>query len=555
MADATQQATAELPDGDAAREWLGTMMLIRRFEERAGEMYAKAKVGGFLHLAIGEEATIVGAVRAMRDEDYLISTYRSHGHALARGSDPNRVMAELFGREDGVSHGRGGSMHMFDLESRFMGGYGIVGGNLPLAAGMALASDYQGRDEVTVCVFGDGASNQGTFGETLNLAALWKLPVVFMVTNNQFGMGTSIERHSAVTDLHRRGEGFGVPGMRCDGMDVVATREVMSEAIRRAREERQPILVEAITYRFRGHSMADPEEYRTKEQVAEWRKRDPINAFADRLVGEGVFDEGEPERMDEATIKRVDEAVAFADGSAFPAPESLYDHVYVLGDQVKGWYSVDERSAGVHKGEDERALAEADAGRRTATTRPSRRRAARTSAKKPADEAQAEETRKAEHDGRHALPRGAQPGAARGDAARRARVPDGRGHRRLQRRLQGHRRPARGVRREARARHADLREHDRRHGRRLRDDRAAAGRRADDDQLLAARDGPDRQPHGDDPLHVRRPGEGADGGPDAAGRRPPARPDALALPRGAVPARAGDAARRARRPRPTPRAC
>ena len=201
-------------------------MLIRRFEERAGEMYAKAKVGGFLHLAIGEEATIVGACRAMRDEDYLISTYRSHGHALARGSDPDRVMAELFGREEGVSHGRGGSMHMFDLENRFMGGYGIVGGNLPLAAGMALASDYQGLDEVTVCVFGDGAANQGTFGETLNLAALWKLPVVFMVTNNQFGMGTAIERHSAVTDLHRRGDGFGVPGLRCDGMDVVETYHV-----------------------------------------------------------------------------------------------------------------------------------------------------------------------------------------------------------------------------------------------------------------------------------------------------------------------------------------
>src|SRR5215218_1848201 len=246
------------------------MMLIRRFEERAGEMYAKAKVGGFLHLAIGEEATIVGACRAMRDDDYLISTYRSHGHALARGTDPNRVMAELFGRDSGVSHGRGGSMHMFDLENRFMGGYGIVGGNLPLSSG------YQGKDEVTVCVFGDGASNQGTFGETLNLAALWKLPVVFMVTNNQFGMGTAIERHSAVTDLHRRGDGFGVPGLRCDGMDVVATYEVMREAIRRAREERRPHLVEAVTYRFRGHSMADPEEYRTKEQVAEWRKRDPI---------------------------------------------------------------------------------------------------------------------------------------------------------------------------------------------------------------------------------------------------------------------------------------
>ena len=360
-------------------------MLIRRFEERAGEMYAKAKVGGFLHLAIGEEATIVGACRAMRDEDYLISTYRSHGHALARGSDPDRVMAELFGREDGVSHGRGGSMHMFDLENRFMGGYGIVGGNLPLAAGMALASDYQGLDEVTVCVFGDGAANQGTFGETLNLAALWKLPVVFMVTNNQFGMGTALERHSAVTDLHRRGEGFGVPGTRCDGMDVVETHEVMREAIGRAREDRRPLLVEAITYRFRGHSMADPEEYRTKEQVEEWRKRDPINAFAERLG----LDEDEVERLDGAAVERVDHAVAFADRSPFPAPESLYDHIYVLGDQVKGWYSVDERSAGVHRGEDERSLAESERGPEDAY-----HRAVEAAAKedvKPADDAQDEE--------------------------------------------------------------------------------------------------------------------------------------------------------------------
>jgi TPP-dependent pyruvate/acetoin dehydrogenase alpha subunit len=251
---------------------------------------------------------------------------------------------------------------MFDLENRFMGGYGIVGGNLPLAAGMALSSDYQGLDEVTVCVFGDGAANQGTFGETLNLAALWKLPVVFMVTNNQFGMGTAIERHSAVTDLHRRGEGFGVPGLRCDGMDVIETYVTMREAIRRAREDRQPILVEAVTYRFRGHSMADPEEYRTKEQVAEWRKRDPINVFADRLLRDGVLEEGEPEKLDEATVARIDQAVSFADKAAFPTPESLYDHIYVLGDQVQGWYSVDERSAGVHRGEDERSLAEAERG-------------------------------------------------------------------------------------------------------------------------------------------------------------------------------------------------
>jgi pyruvate dehydrogenase E1 component alpha subunit len=329
-----------LPQPSDAREWLETMTLIRRFEERAGEMYARAKVGGFLHLSIGEEATIVGSARALRDADYLISTYRSHGHALVRGTPPENVMAELFGRADGCSGGRGGSMHMFDLSRRFMGGYGIVGGNLPIAAGIALASDYKDTAEVTLCTFGDGASNQGTFGETLNIAALWKLPVVFMVTNNQFGMGTALGRHSAVTDLQRKGESLGVPGMRCDGMDVLDTYAVLSEAITRVREERQPVLVEAITYRFRGHSMADPEQYRTKEEVAHWRERDPLPAFGALLVREGVIDEDERTRIDEQAIARVDAAVAFADASPFPTPESLYDDVYVLDQEVRGWYSV-----------------------------------------------------------------------------------------------------------------------------------------------------------------------------------------------------------------------
>ena len=349
-----RMAEHDLPEPDAAREWLGTMMLIRRFEERAGEMYAKAQVGGFLHLAIGEEATIVGSARAMRDDDYLISTYRSHGHAIVRGTPPKNVMAELFGRVDGCSKGRGGSMHMFDLERRFMGGYGIVGGNLPIAVGLGLGADYAETEDAVLCQFGDGAANQGTFGEALNLAALWKLPVVFMVTNNQFGMGTALERHSALTDLHKRGDGFGVPGMRCDGMDVVDTYEVTTEALRRAREDRQPVLVEAITYRFRGHSMADPEEYRTKEQVEEWRQRDPLKTFAKRLVDEEVVTEDDVEKIDAEAVERVDKAVAFADQSPHPEPESLYDNVYVLGDQVRGWYSIDERAAGVHRGERER---------------------------------------------------------------------------------------------------------------------------------------------------------------------------------------------------------
>jgi pyruvate dehydrogenase E1 component alpha subunit len=222
-----------------------------------------------------------------------------------------------------------------------MGGYGIVGGNLPIAAGFGLAADYLGTEDATLCTFGDGASNQGTFGETMNLAALWRLPVVFLVTNNQYGMGTALERHSAVTDLKVKGEGFGVPGLRCDGMDVLDTHAVVAEALRIARDDRRPMLVEALTYRFRGHSMADPEEYRTKEQVEKWRQRDPIVLFAQRLEQEGVLEPGERDRLDEEAIARVDEAVAFADASPFPPPESLYDDVYVLGSQVHGWYSVD----------------------------------------------------------------------------------------------------------------------------------------------------------------------------------------------------------------------
>jgi pyruvate dehydrogenase E1 component alpha subunit len=323
---------------ERAREWLATMLLIRRFEERAGEMYARSKIGGFLHLSIGEEATIVGSARALRAQDYLVSTYRSHGNAIARGTPPGRVMAELFGRIDGCSKGHGGSMHMFDLEHRFMGGYGIVGGNLPIAAGIALACDYSGGEEVTLCMFGDGASNQGTFGETLNLAALWRLPVLFMVVNNQFGMGTALSRHSAVTDLQRKGESLGVPGMRCDGMDVLDTYNVVYEALRRVREERCPLLVEAVTYRFRGHSMADPEQYRSKEEVEQWRKRDPIPAFATLLEREGALDQDTREQLEQDALSRVDEAVEFAERSPFPEPKALYEDVYVLDGQVRGRY-------------------------------------------------------------------------------------------------------------------------------------------------------------------------------------------------------------------------
>jgi len=347
-----------LPDADTARAVVAKMMLIRRFEERAGEMYAKAKIGGFLHLCIGEEASIVGATQAMRERDYLLSTYREHGQALARGTPARAVMAELFGRSTGCSGGRGGSMHLFDAERRFLGGYGIVGGSLPLSAGIALSSSYKGTDDVTVSMLGDGATNQGTFGETMNLAALWDLPVVFLVINNQFGMGTAIERHSAVTDLSQKSGGYGVPGSRCDGMDVLAVHACVERAIRAAREDRRPQLVEAVTYRYRGHSMADPEEYRSREEVEEWRRHDPIETFGDRLKEGGVLSADELERLDAEAMATIDDAVEFADASPFPELDSLYDDIYVLSEQIGAWWSIDERSPGTHRGEREREAGE-----------------------------------------------------------------------------------------------------------------------------------------------------------------------------------------------------
>jgi pyruvate dehydrogenase E1 component alpha subunit len=396
QSDGRARGKGKLPPKEEALELLDKMLLIRHFEERAQEMYMKAQIGGFLHLAVGEEATVVGTTAALQPQDYLLSTYREHGQALARGTDPKAVMAELFGREGGVSHGRGGSMHLFDADRRFLGGYGIVGGNLPLAAGVALASDYRGDEAVTLCMFGDGASNQGTFGETMNLAALWKLPIVFLVVNNQYGMGTALSRHSAVVDLSKKAECLGVPGERVDGMDVLAVRECVAEHVRQAREERKPTLVEALTYRFRGHSAADPEVYRTKEEVQQWRERDPIVLYENVLKEAGYIDDAEFEKRDRRAIEIVDEAVAFAEQSPEPALESLYDNIYVLGDQVQGWYSVDERTPEVHRGEDEHEvgahgvaheLAEAGAAYAGAGDVQKRRRQQAG----PADEAQEEE--------------------------------------------------------------------------------------------------------------------------------------------------------------------
>jgi len=358
---------ADLPDAPTCFDLLSRMALIRRFEEEAGRQYQRAKAGGFLHLAIGEEATIVGTASVMREEDFLIGTYRTHGHAIARGTDPNRVMAELFGRVGGTSGGRGGSMHIFDAERRFMGGYGIVGGNLPIAAGLGLASQYKGEDAVTVCMFGDGASNTGNFGETMNLAALWTLPVLFLVENNLYGMGTAVERHSAQTDLSKKAEGYGISGTRVDGMDVMAVREGVAEGLRMAREEARPTLLEAFTYRFRGHSAADPEVYREREEVEEWREKDPIESFAQRCVEAGVLGEREVQQAREDAEKAVAAAVEFADASPEPPLDTMYEGLYQRT-EPGGWYAIDERSPEPHRGEDEaempdsaRELAEAGA--------------------------------------------------------------------------------------------------------------------------------------------------------------------------------------------------
>ncbi|MGE5407168.1 MAG: pyruvate dehydrogenase (acetyl-transferring) E1 component subunit alpha [Syntrophothermus sp.] len=358
---------ADLPDAPTCYELLARMALIRRFEEEAGRQYQRAKAGGFLHLAIGEEATIVGTTSVMRPEDFLIGTYRTHGHAIARGTAPARVMAELFGRVDGTSGGRGGSMHIFDAEHRFMGGYGLVGGNLPIAAGLALASQYKGEDAVTVCMFGDGASNTGNFGETMNLAALWKLPVLFLVENNLYGLGTAVERHSAQTDLSRKAEGYGIPGARIDGMDVLAVRESVAEGLRLAREEARPTLLEAFTYRYRGHSAADPEVYRRREEVEEWREKDPIETFGRRCIAAGVLGEREVQQAREEAERVVLSAVEFADASPEPPLDTMYESLYAHT-EAGGWYAIDERSPEPHRGEDEadmpdtaRELAEAGA--------------------------------------------------------------------------------------------------------------------------------------------------------------------------------------------------
>ncbi len=295
------------------------MLLLRRFEERAGEAYAQGKIGGFCHLYIGQEAVATGALASLRPNDYVFASYRSHAHALLRGTSSRGVMAELFGRADGCSRGKGGSMHMFDVENNFLGGHGIVGAQLPLAAGAAFAAKYRETDQVSMCFFGEAAVNIGAFHETLNMAALWELPVIFVVENNRYGMGTALERAAAVYDVYRRACSYDMAEETVDGMDVLAVHESTSRAVERAREDHLPTLIEARTYRYMGHSMADPihGHYRTKEELEEQKQRDPISHFIERLQQEGLLGDDEIAAMKRAVEEELEDAMTFADQSLF----------------------------------------------------------------------------------------------------------------------------------------------------------------------------------------------------------------------------------------------
>lgn len=304
------------------------MMLIRRFEEKAAEMYARGRIRGFLHLYAGQEATGVGIISRLREDDHIYSHYREHGHALARGIEPRAVMAELFGKTTGASRGLGGSMHMFDKSRRFMGGYAIVGSQLPLACGTALACRRLGTDNVAVAILGDGAVNEGAFHESLNLAAVWRLPVLFVCENNFYGMGTHVRRVTAGTEIYKRAEAYGIRSEQADGMDVIEVRERVDRALQVVRSGEGPAFIEAITYRYRGHSMADPELYREKSEVEHWRALDPIDRFKKALLGANLTRVEEMDAMQVRVEAEINDAVRFAEDSPFPPVESLMEHVY-----------------------------------------------------------------------------------------------------------------------------------------------------------------------------------------------------------------------------------
>src|SRR6266705_2115041 len=315
-------------DKDTLLDIFRQMLLIRRFEEKCAESYALGKIGGFCHLYIGQEAVGVGAISAIRPDDYVLTSDREHGQAIAKGMSPDSVMAELYGKAGGCSGGKGGSMHLFSNELNFLGGHAIVGGQIPLATGVAFASKYQQTDKVTLCFFGEAAVNQGAFHESLNMAQLWKLPCIYICENNQYGMGTSLERAMSLQDISQKACAYEIAGEFVDGMDVLAVREATGRAVERARQQSLPTLLEVRTYRFMGHSMSDPGKYRTRAEIEKHQERDPLKLFSETLTENGIVSENELAEMDEKVRDRVERAARFADESPEPASEELYTDVY-----------------------------------------------------------------------------------------------------------------------------------------------------------------------------------------------------------------------------------
>jgi pyruvate dehydrogenase E1 component alpha subunit len=334
---ATKKAGKSSPNGEAQsavaleldtlKQWYRQMVLIRRFEEEARVAYQQGKIGGFLHLYIGEEAIAVGAIHALRPQDHIVTHYRDHGHAIVRGLDPKRLMAELYGKETGVAKGRGGSMHFADATKNFWGGYAIVAGHLTIAVGLALAAQRAREDKVAMVFFGDGSTDNGQFYECLNLASLWKLPVVFVCENNQYGMGVAIDKASAVTTVHQKADMANIPAVEVDGMNALAVYEATQKAVEHAASGKGPYFIEALCYRYQGHSVADPDKYRDPDKIEEWKKRDAIERVRALLVEQGLTDEDIA--LINADVEReIKEIVAFAEASPAPAFSTLYDYTY-----------------------------------------------------------------------------------------------------------------------------------------------------------------------------------------------------------------------------------
>jgi pyruvate dehydrogenase E1 component alpha subunit len=309
--------------------WYRQMVLIRRFEQRSAELYKQEKIGGFLHLYIGQEAVVVGSIGARSENDHVITAYRDHGHAICVGSEPKRILAEMLGKSTGVSKGKGGSMHLADRANRFWGGYAVVGGHLPLATGIALAEQYRGSDGAVLCYFGDGSTNIGYFHESLNLAGVWKLPVLWICENNQYGMGTAVDRASAVPRMIDKATAYGIEGKQVNGMDVLEVYEATKEALEKIRKGEGHQFLEMLTYRFEGHSMGDPLRYRTKDEVEKWRGDDPIGILERYMIENRTADKETLEKIDAEVEETLNEAVQFAEESPLPEPEALFRDIYV----------------------------------------------------------------------------------------------------------------------------------------------------------------------------------------------------------------------------------